>query len=143
MIILDKQLAIKLYMLFFHNNTKKGRKTKFVVNASFLVLNASFKKIYVRKTTKIGDFHMTKEVLDYLFGVLTGAITIFLIGYFLLEESFSVAIIISAVAFLVLSISSILKFRKYRIKKRKIRFIVLLPNANKNSVTFLCYLQIL
>ncbi|WP_149023596.1 hypothetical protein [Listeria rocourtiae] len=86
---------------------------------------------------------MTKEVLDYLFGVLTGAITIFLIGYFLLEESFSVAIIISAVAFLVLSISSILKFRKYRIKKRKIRFIVLLPNANKNSVTFLCYLQIL
>ncbi|WP_036067371.1 hypothetical protein [Listeria grandensis] len=55
---------------------------------------------------------MRNEVVDYLLGVFAGASTLFLVGYFLLGESFSVAVIISVASFLILSTSFIFKYRK-------------------------------
>ncbi|MBC6309054.1 hypothetical protein HCJ66_05755 [Listeria sp. FSL L7-1582] len=54
---------------------------------------------------------MRNEVVDYLLGVFTGAIMLFLVGYFLLGESFSVAVIISVATFLILSASLIFRYR--------------------------------
>lgn len=55
---------------------------------------------------------MRNEVVDYLLGVFTGAIMLFLVGYFLLGEHFSVAVIISVASFFILSASFIFKYRK-------------------------------